>query len=288
MPPLTCVRDLHPPILDSATGHEIMRKEFSDILRTKPLMATDKMLIVQTVSNQTVAYDIESSKFLWSHEGIPETISSKNRANLVLHNKHVLVSYSSGDLLYIDITNGAVKWNYQIVASEIGLPNLDPSLVTVTPIIRDNYAYLATSNNKVIKLDLDNGMPAWVKKIDDAQSMNVIGEDIFITNNARQIAALSAHNGKIEWVGNLISSKARSAKKPQPALFQAPFITGTDTETTINVIASNGEFYQFNLNQSGHLQVEPKITKIKSNAQYYWISCCTGKLHIITDKWLVF
>ena len=275
-------------VLDSKTGHEIIRREFPDIIRTKPLMATDKMLIVQTVSNQTIAYDIESSKFLWFHEGLPETISSKNRANLVLHNQHVLVSYSSGDLLYINITNGEAKWNYQINTNEIAIPNLEPSMLVATPVIRDNYAYLATSNNRVIKLDLDNGMPAWVKKIDDVQSMSLIGENIFITTNARQIAALSEHSGKVEWIGNLISSKDRSVKKPQPASFQAPFVSGTETETTINVIASNGEFYQFSLDESCRLQVEPKITKIKSNAKYHWISCCTGKLHIVTKKWLVF
>ncbi|MDC0865148.1 PQQ-binding-like beta-propeller repeat protein [Rickettsiaceae bacterium] len=275
-------------ILDSTTGHSIMQKEFPDILRTKPIMATDKILIVQTASNQTVAYDVESSKFLWSHEGIAETISSKNRANPILHNKHVLVSYNSGDLLYIDITNGKVKWSYQISANEIGLPNLDPSLLVVTPIIRNNYAYFATSNNKVVKLDLDNGMPAWVKKIDDIQSMSVIGESIFVTTNARQIAALATHNGKVEWVGNLISDKDRSAKKPQATSFQSPFITGTNIDTNINVIASNGEFYQFDLDKTGHLPLSPKITKIKKDAKYYWVSCCTGKLHIVTDKMLSF
>jgi len=275
-------------ILDSTTGHSIMQKEFPDILRTKPIMATDKILIVQTASNQTVAYDVESSKFLWSHEGIVETISSKNRANPILHNKHVLVSYNSGDLLYIDITNGKVKWSYQISANEIGLPNLDPSLLVVTPIIRNNYAYFATSNNKVVKLDLDNGMPAWIKKIDDIQSMSVIGESIFVTTNARQIAALATHNGKVEWIGNLISDKDRSAKKPQATSFQSPFITGTNIETNINVIASNGEFYQFDLDKTGHLPLSPKITKIKKDAKYYWVSCCTGKLHIVTDKMLSF
>jgi len=51
-------------ILDAQTGDEIIRKEFPDILRTKPVMADDRILLVQTISNQLIAYDIKSSNLL--------------------------------------------------------------------------------------------------------------------------------------------------------------------------------------------------------------------------------
>ncbi|CAN0600494.1 unnamed protein product, partial [Ectocarpus sp. 12 AP-2014] len=56
-------------VLDAESGDEIIRKEYPDIVRNKPVMATDRLLLVQTISNQLIAYDIKTSKFLWLHEG---------------------------------------------------------------------------------------------------------------------------------------------------------------------------------------------------------------------------
>jgi len=276
-------------VLDANTGREIIRKEFPDILRVKPIMANEHLLLVQTISNQLIAYDIRSSKLVWINEGGMETISTRSHAHPVVYNDHVLVSYSSGEILYLDIHTGQEKWRYNLASTnDVGIPSFDPSVIVTTPILSNNYAYFATSNGKVIKIDLDNGAPAWLRTADDVQSMSLVGGNLFITNNARQIAALSAHNGKISWVGNLISIKDRNTKKPKTALFQEPFVSKTNTGFAVNVIASNGELYQFNTNASGDLPVNPNIIKIDNNEKYHWISCCTGKLHLISNNHVKF
>ena len=276
-------------ILDANTGHEIIRKEFPDILRVKPIMANERLLLVQTISNQLIAYDIKSLKLIWMNEGGLETISTRNHVHPVVYNGHALVSFTSGEVLYVDINTGKEQWRYNLTtSSDVGLPSFDPSVIVTTPIISGNYAYFATSNGKIIKIDLDNGAPAWLRMANDVQSMSLVGENLFITNNARQISALSAHNGKISWVGNLISTKDRSAKKPKTTLFQDPFVTKTDNGFAVNVIASNGELYQFNINEKGNLPENPSIMKIENNVRYYWISCCTGKLHLISNNHVKF
>ena len=42
-------------VLDVKSGHEVIRKKFPDIVRAKPIMATDRIMIVQTISNQLIA-----------------------------------------------------------------------------------------------------------------------------------------------------------------------------------------------------------------------------------------
>ncbi len=276
-------------ILDAKSGHEIIRKEFPDIVRVKPVMANDKLLLIQTISNQLIAYDIKSSKLIWMNEGGIETISTRNHVHPVVYNDHALVSFSSGEVLYVDVNTGKEKWRYNLTTtSDVGLPSFDPSVIVTTPIISGNYAYFATSNGKVIKIDLDNGAPAWLRQADDVQSMSLIGPNLFITNNARQIAALSAHNGRVSWIGNLISGKDRSAKKPKTTLLQDAFVSKTTQGFAVNVIASNGELYQFNTNASGNLPEQPSIRKIGKNVRYHWISCCTEGLHLISDNQVTF
>jgi outer membrane protein assembly factor BamB len=277
-------------ILDAKNGDEIIRKEFPDILRVKPVMADDRILLVQTISNQLLAYDIKSSNLIWMHEGGIETISSQNNIAPVINNNHALVSYSSGEVIYLDIKSGKEKWIYNLAtAEEVGMPSFDPALIVTAPIISGNYAYFATSNSKVLKIHLEDGITAWQKQADDVQSISLFGDNLFITNNARQIAALSTHTGKVKWTGNLISEEERKTKRPQPVIFQTPFVSTIDNNgIAVNVVASNGVLYQFVQDKNCGLPLQPKIVKIEKQVRYQWLSCCTGKLHLITAREIKF
>jgi len=273
-------------LLDAKTGDEIIRKEFPDILRTKPVMADDRILLVQTISNQLIAYDTKSSNLLWMHEGGIETISTRNHVAPVINDHYALISYSSGEVLYIDIKSGKEKWIFSLSdVGNAGLPSFDPALIVTAPIISGNYTYFATSNGKVVKIDLNNGTPVWQKQADDVQSISLFGDNLFITNNARQVASLSIHSGKVKWVGNLISEEERKTKRPAPVILQTPFVSAIEgNRVAVNVVASNGQLYQFIQDEAGQLPLQPKIVKIEKQVRYQWLSCCTGKLHLITAR----
>lgn len=272
-------------ILDASNGREIIRKEFPDIVRSKPIMATKDLLLVQTISNQLISYNIESSKFVWMHEGGIETISAKNHVHPTIHDNNVLVSYSSGEVAYIDIYSGAEKWRYILSSSgDSALPSFEPSIILTAPIISENFAYFATSTGKIVKLNLDTGIPVWLKDAENIQSMTLHQGNLFVTSNARQIAAISADDGKVNWIGNLISEKERGTRKPKPAFFQAPFISKSGEGFAVNVVANNGEIYKFITDINGNLSPTPIIIPIDRGVRYNWFSCCNGKIHLITDK----
>ena len=271
-------------VLDVESGNELIRKEFPDIIRTKPVMADDKLLLVQTISNQVIAYNTKSSKLMWMHEGGIEIISSRNHIHPVLYNGYALVSYSSGEVVYLNASNGSELWRYSLSSSEeLGLPNFEPSVIITKPIISGNFAYFASSNRKIIKLDLKEGKEVWIKTADDIQSMTLHDNSLIVTNNARQIALLSTTDGKVSWTGDLISPKERMSKKPKTVTFLDPFVVKDGNSYTINVIASNGELYQFTTNDSGRLSEQAVISAIDKNIRYYWISCCSGIIHLILD-----
>jgi hypothetical protein len=94
---------------------------------------------------------------------------------------------------------------------------------------------------------------------------------------------LSTTDGKVSWTGDLISPKERMSKKPKTVTFLDPFVVKDGNSYTINVIASNGELYQFTTNDSGRLSAQAVISAIDKNIRYYWISCCNGIIHLISD-----
>lgn len=272
-------------IIDANNGVELIRKEFPDILRSKPVLADDRLLLVQTISNQLVAYDTKSSKFLWINEGGLETISSANQISPVLYNDNVLVSYSSGEVALIDIKSGKEKWLINLTSlGEVGTPSLDVAIITTQPIVIDSSAFFAASNGKLLKINLNDGSIVWQKDAEDVQTMSIYGENLLLTNNARQLAIISANTGKVKWVGNLISVKERSTKKPKAVLFQTPFVSQVEDKVSLFVLASNGELYQFTQDTNGNLPQQPEIIKTTPGAHYQWLSCCSGKLHIFTDN----
>ncbi len=270
-------------IIDATTGQEIMRKKFPDALRTKPVMANDNILLLQTISNQLVAYDIKLSKILWINHGGIQVISTKNKVHPTVNGNYVLTGFTSGEVTYIDVNSGKEQWIYDLKNDVSSSHILDSSTIVTQPIIDGNYVYFASSNGKIVKIDLDNGGNAWEKKLHDVQSMSLVDDILFITTNARQIAALSAHNAQIQWVGKLISEKDQNSKKIKTTLFQKPFIVQKGNGFSVNVIAANGELYQFNTNSEGVLPNIPKVLDITKNVQDYWISCCTGKLYKISN-----
>lgn len=276
-------------VLDADNGREIIRKEFPDIVRTKPVMATKDLLLVQTISNQLISYNVESSKFIWMHEGGLETISAKNQVHPIVQGNNALVSYSSGEVVYLDVHSGAEKWRY--VLSSVGdsaLPSFEPSAIVTLPIVSENFAYFATSTGKIVKLNLDTGTPVWLKDAENIQSITLHQGNLFATSNARQIASISADDGKVNWVGDLISEKERGKKKPKPALFQAPFVSKSGEGFAVNVVANNGEIYKFITDINGNLSPKPIIIPIDMGVRYNWLSCCNGRMHLITDKSIKF
>lgn len=272
-------------VLNATNGHEIIRKSFPDIVRIKPAVAANNLLIVQTVSNQLIAYDLQSSKFIWMIEGGLETIATRNAVAPILYNGNVLASFSSGEIVLADAQTGAQKWHYNLTTtSDLTSPSFEPALLVTEPIIKENYAYFATSNGDLMKMDLDNGAPSWSRKIYDVQSMSMVGDSLFLTTNARQIAGVNAHNGKVSWIGNLISLKERSAKKVKTVAFQAPFVTKEARGFAVNVIAGNGELYRFNSSENGRLPETPEILSVEKKIEYYWVSCCSGELYLMTNS----
>ena len=147
----------HVVIIDAISGKEILRKETPDIIRTKPIMANDTILLLQTISNQLIGYNIEKAKFIWMYEGAIESTAIRRDIYPILHNNHALVSDSSGEMIYINVETGKITWTFDLnQLNKTEVLGSDNVTVTTLPIVNDNFVYFATSNANVIKFDLNN------------------------------------------------------------------------------------------------------------------------------------
>lgn len=272
-------------VLDSASGHEITRKELPDIIRTKPVLIDDQNIVIQTVSNQILAINIDKLNFTWQHEGMPETLLSSYHVDPIVYNNHILANYSSGQIIALD-SKGQVVWGVDTSDNqqEIGLPNFETASILCKPIVHDHHMYLANSAGKIIKINVIDGKIVWQAKAEDVQSMSLSGNSLYITNNAGQVAALSTDSGKVKFVANLNTENAKKTMKASS--FLAPIIAKNDNIWSLNVISNKGELYSFLPNAGSAPNKQPEITKIPKNIEYYG-NTNNKQMYFIIDRKII-
>ncbi len=295
-------------VVDAETGIEEFRKEFSDLIRVKPIMTSNEDLLIQTVDNKLYSVNSENFQFNWIHEGGLQNINISSYTHPILFKDNIIVSYTNGDIFCLDLRTGSGKWRYRLVGrDDIGMPEFVPTTVQTQPVLDGDFIYFATSKGKLMKLYIYSGVPIWIRDAHDVQTLSIHEKYLLLTNNARQIAAIDVDSSKVLWVGNLISEEDKAKKKRKTAKFMDAFVTKYNDRFSINVAANNGEFYKFTSGQDvinteiseteeelGNYQVNsvdfpvwPVIEYLRKEAVYQWFSCCDGSHYVITDKSLV-
>ena len=275
-------------ILNSKNGHEIVRKEFSDVIRIKPVMLDPHIVFVQTISNQVYAYDFYNSKFIWQHEGIFETLTSNIYIGPIFYNSNILVSYSSGQVISFNAATGQENWNLNLSQSnnsnDISSPSFDQVTSSCVPVIEGNNLYIANGKGIIAKIDFSNGHILWQIRANDVQSMIAEGNSLFITNNAKQIAAVSTSTGEVKWVTSVdLTKDNRSGKSIR---FLQPIISKKAHGFVLSIPASNANIYNFEFEHGTNVPIE-SIIKGLENTNYINVTCC-GDTYIVTNKQIVF
>ena len=273
-------------VLDAKSGYEIIRKKLPDIIRTKPVMLNDSTVLVQTISNQTIALNAETLKAVWEHEGLSEVLSASYFVTPIVHQDSVIITYNSGQIFALNTKNGEVKWNVDFANFDrVAIPNFEEASILCLPIYDNKNLYIATELGKLIKLNLDTGAVIWKVDAEDIQSLSLIGNSLFATNNARQIAAFNPETGLVKFVADLNDGK--DPKKLKSAIFLAPFIAEDNVGKSLNIISANGILYSFNLDDTGHLNIIPNIVKIVRNIRHYDLTP-NNDLYFSTDRKIIF
>jgi outer membrane protein assembly factor BamB len=273
-------------VLNSKSGHEIIRKELPDIIKITPVLINPTIILVQTVSNQILALNIQDLNFVWQHEGMIETLTSSYHATPIVQNGRIIINYSTGQIFALDANNGEALWSHDLASNQdsVSSPNFEATSLLCKPVIDNSNIYFANSAGWLIKINIMTGNILWQTKAEDIQSMSLSGNSLFITNNAGQVAAINTNSGKIMFASYLNHQQEGKAKT---ATFLAPIIAKTANNWTLNIISNRGELYSFSSNSQGILSDQARITKVSKDIQYYGKTCC-GSTYFTTNRKIIF
>lgn len=267
---ITTNSSLH--IIDAHTGKELVKKTLTDSVKTYPLVS-DNMLFVQDVSNSLIAYDLDSLKPLWGYETWPEYLLSSADLVPVRYSDVIISSFTTGQLVALNEKDGTEIWQKNMAENIKDTLEFAPVTFSVMPILDNGSIYVPSTNNTLSKVDVKSSKIKWSVEIEDIISISKAGNALFVTNNARQLAAISKSDGSVIWASNLLAPNSKDGKI-RPALFTNPIVI----QNEVVVFSDKGECFRFNMNGGDLLHYHNNLPKnIKTIA-------ITGDSLIIFDE----
>jgi len=222
---------------DAATG----KKKWSILVgvpvRGAP-QAKGKVLVVLTVDNQTLAFDSESGRALWTHRGIRETAGYLSATSPVILDEVVVAAYSSGELVALRLDTGAPLWSDTLINPERTRASDVFTGIDADPVVADGMVYAISTSGMMVGNALLNGRTFWQQKIDGHDTPWLAGNMLYLLSTKHQLVGVSRAKGKVIWAQNL--ARFDELQDITPPLF-GPVLAGN----AVIVVTGDGELITF-------------------------------------------
>ena len=234
--------DLNLYVFNADNGREIYKAPLDNLVKNYPLIISNAF-VLQDVANQIKMYNTETWMPQWVYRTWQDDITTKAVISPVYSNGQLITVFSTGEIFSFDIKNGNQLWQRSMLRDLDDSMLYVPSDLSHTPIVSNNALYLASNNDYLEKINLNDASISWSRKVEDVISMNLSGNTLFVTNNARQLAAISDDDGSVIWVKDLISPDKMNKKRDNLNL--ANFTTPIISKDSIYIFSSIGDGFKF-------------------------------------------
>ncbi len=188
--------------LRADNGAELWRGNLPGPSRSSPTVGGGRVFAV-TIDNQTVAFDEESGKKLWTHSGISESAGLLGGGSPALVGNTVISPYSSGELVALRVTNGRVVWSDNLVAVRRTDTLSTVAHIRGHPVVDRGVVYAISHSGRLVAIDLRTGARVWDRSIGGSETPWVAGNFIFVLSNQGDLYCLTRLGGRVRWVQSL-------------------------------------------------------------------------------------
>lgn len=238
-------------------GSELFRKTFPDIIRSKPVILNDQIVLINTVRGEVFAYDYVKHKIFWRLDSIIEEDIFTSNVYLypLIYNNKLLVINSIGKIISLNSSNGEQLWLKNITSE---LCNNKLHFIDHQPFISDKNIFIII-NNHLVKLDLFTGNIVEEKILDNINFVKLYKQYIFAINNQGELIILNLKNNEMKYIkSNLLNRITKD-------LFFDTFINEKNNNLFFNIInKERGEIYVFHVDTCSFI----KCFKFDKNTSY--------------------
>ena len=214
--------DLYLYSFSAQDGKMLGKVLLDDMVKDYPSFSKESIFI-KTAGNKLIAYNHNSLNQIWHVETWSDNVSSLTFNSPIIWNNQVINGYSSGQIIASNLVDGSQMWEINMLSDDDAPIGSQPIDLAYQSIETHGDMYVATSDGHLMNVSLQHHGIKWKRKVEDIISMSKSG-DIFLTNNARQIAAISAQNGNVLWVNDL-QNNSSTLYKIKTTNFTPPILT---------------------------------------------------------------
>jgi outer membrane protein assembly factor BamB len=194
--------------LDAATGSTIWTQRHDHPGRGAPTVAEGKVFLVAE-GNVLFCLNAADGKEIWDFKGVPETGGVIGASNPAVSNGVVVVPFSSGELVAVDIKTGSALWTEQMARASRNYAVTGLSDITGSPVIDDGIVYASGIGNRTAAFNLKTGLKVWDVTIGSAHTPAVAGNAVFIVDLDDNLYALDRKTGEVIWTAKMPVVRAK-------------------------------------------------------------------------------
>lgn len=198
--------------LEAGSGRIIWRAEMDRPARGAPVAGAGHVFVVSQ-SNDVFAFSQTDGSLVWSYAGIDETAGLLSSASPAIVGGRVIVPFSSGEIMAIDIDTGEPAWIDGVSRGFRTLALSGLSDVSASPVVAGNTVYATGVAGRTVAVDLRTGQRRWEQNLGSVHTPVVSGNAFFMVDLDDRMVALDAASGESLWATALPEPDRRNTRR---------------------------------------------------------------------------
>lgn len=197
--------------LDADSGGVVWDVKLPEPARGAPTVAEGKVVVV-TQTNNVVVYSASDGAEAWSWRGTPEIGNLLSSANPAVSGGIVVVPFTSGELVALDLKSGKPLWNDTLTRASRSFAVSGLSTIAASPVISDGVVYATGVGSRTVALNLRSGARVWDIPFGSAHTPVASGNALFLVDLDDNLTAVDRKSGDVLWATHLPVTKTKKKR----------------------------------------------------------------------------
>ncbi|WP_192036143.1 outer membrane protein assembly factor BamB [Halomonas sp. YLGW01] len=208
--------------IDQANGKVLWRSRVPSEVLAAP-QPNQQQLVVQSVDGSVTALERESGAEQWVYTTSDPALTLRGTGTPRVIEPVTFAGFANGRVATLDNRSGQPLWEQRIAVPK-GRSEVDRLIdLDGEPLLtRDGRLYLTSYHGRLVALEAQSGELIWERDISSYLSPLLVGETLFIIDDASHVLALDALSGQLKWRSNTLEGRQLTA----PAFADGKLVLG--------------------------------------------------------------
>lgn len=188
--------------MDAGSGQVLWTADLDTPARGAPVAGGGQVFVVSQ-SNEVYALSQADGTVAWTYAGIEETAGLLSVANPAISGNRVIVPFSSGEIMAIDMKSGEAEWIDSVSRGFRTLALSGLADVSASPVVSGNMVYATGVAGRTVAVEVRTGLRRWEQDLGSVHTPVVSGSALFMVDLDDRMVALDLKNGETLWATSL-------------------------------------------------------------------------------------